>query len=218
MSLDRLCTTAFQATFRYNDAEDNNAVRSVLVGVVLVTYPVPSSVIANLTSLEAGEVMTILESVQPLPRFQGPDWPVRPSHKLLSHLLTSPNRCADERFYIAPGKFHTLIALGCLNLMNKTLEGGLLPLHHTTDAKVEHPHETVALEYACTSWNAHPAKSRELVTSLVSPPHRFLGEIFTLWLGIPDAIGVTADPLIALTRTISWLGEVCSSLLQSTCQ
>ena len=215
LSLDCLCTTAFQASFRYNDAEDDDAVRSVLAGVVLVTHPVPPSAIANLTSLETDEVMTILESIQPLLRLQGPDQPVRPFHKLLSDLLTSPNRCADERFYIAPGKFHTLIALGCLNLMNKTLEGALSPLHHTTDTEVKHSHETVALKYACISWHIHLAKSRELATSLVPPLHRFLKENFTSWLSVPDAMGVATDPLTALNTTISWLGEVCSGLLQT---
>ena len=203
LSLDCLCTSTFQASFRYNDAEDDDAVRSVLAGVVLVTYPIPPSAIADLTSLEVSEVMTILESIQPLLRLQGPDQPVRPFHKLLSDLLTS-NRCADERFYIAPGKFHTLIALGCLNLMNKTLEGGLSPLHHTFDTEIEHPHDTVALKYAYKSWHIHLAKSRELVTSLVPPLHHLLEENFTSWLG------VTADPLTALNGTISWLGEVCS--------
>ncbi|KAF9777781.1 hypothetical protein BJ322DRAFT_1114717 [Thelephora terrestris] len=208
LSLDRLCTSIFQASFKYNDAEDDDAVRLVLAGVVLVTNPLPPSTIADLISLEVREVMTILESIQPLLKLQGPDQPVHPFHKLLSDLLTSPTRCADERFHIAPGKFHSLIALRCLNLMNEALEGGLSPLQRAMDTEVEFPHRQTALKYAYASWHIHLAESRELFASLIPTLRHFLREKFMMWLDVPDAVGVATDPVFALRETTSWLREV----------
>lgn len=209
LSLDCLCMSTFQASFRFNDAEDDDAVRMVLACVVLVTHPLPPSTIADLISSEVGEVMTILQSIEPLLRLQGPDEPVLPFHKLLSDLLTSPTRCTDERFCIAPGKFHSLIAVSCINLMNGILEGGLWPSDHTTDTEVEHPYEQAAFKYACISWHIHLAESRELVTPLIPALHHFLKENFLAWLGRLDAIGMKTDPMPALNKATSWLREVC---------
>jgi len=212
MSLDSLCNSIFEAAFRNNDVEDDAIVCSVLATVVLATYPIPPSAIANLICLDAKEVVSILESIQPLLRLQeDPDQPVYPFHKLLSDLLTSPTRCVDERFYIPPKKFHSEIALNCLKLMNETLEDNLSFQHQHTTRPREPLLENIALKYACTSWHIHLSKSREDVDALIPILHHFLENKFMAWLEVFRAL--EADPVFALKKTISWVQKVWLSLL-----
>ena len=202
LSLDSLCISTLQASF---DIEDHATARSVLATVVLATHPLPPSVIAELICLEVEEVMTFLESIQSLLSLQeDPDQPVLPFHRLLlSDLLTSPTRCVDERFYIAPGKFHSEIALNCLRLINEASE-----------AMVEHPPENLGLNYACTSWHIHLTESRENVAALAPTLRRFLEEGFKAWLRVLRALAVRADPVSALNETIFWLRKVQLGLFQ----
>ncbi|KAF9784565.1 hypothetical protein BJ322DRAFT_1211500 [Thelephora terrestris] len=200
LSLDCLCTSTLQASFR--NVEDDATTRLVLATVVLATRPLPPSVIAELICLEVEEVMTLLGSIQSLLRLQeDPDQPVLPFHKLLSDLLTSPTRCADERFYISPGKFHSEIALNCLMSINEISEDNLSP--ETTEA--EHLLGKPALSYACTSWYIHLAESRENVKTLIPALRRFLEEGFKAWLKVLRAQGERADPVFAMNETVSWL-------------
>jgi hypothetical protein len=156
LSLDSLCISILQASFRDNDDEDDTIVRSVLATMVLATHPLPPSVIANLISLEVGEVMSILRSIQSLLRLhEDPSQPVWPFHKLLSDLLTSPTRCTDKRFHISPGKFHSKIALNCRKLIGRTLEAGFSLQNYTTDFEV-------TLKYAHTSQDFHHQKALEI--------------------------------------------------------
>ena len=213
LSLDSLCNSILEASFRNNDAEDDAIVRSVLATVVLVTHPLPPSAIANLVFLDAKEVVSILRSMQPLLRLQeDPDHPVYPFHKLLPDLLTSPTRCVDERFHIPPKKFHSQIAFNCLKLMNATLEDNLLFQHQETmGPRVKHLLGKIALKYACMFWHIHLSKSREDVTTLIPTLHYFLENKSMAWLEVLKAVEV--DPVFALNKTISWLHKVCLSLL-----
>jgi len=212
LSLDSLCNSILEASFRNNDEEDDAVVCSVLAAVVLAAHPLSLSAIANLICLDVKEVVSILGSIQPLLRLQeDPDQPVYPFHKLLSDLLTSPTRCVDERFYIPPKKFHSEIALNCLKLMNETLEDNLSFQHQHTTRPREPLLENIALKYACTSWHIHLSKSRENVDALIPILHHFLENKFMAWLEVLGAL--EADPVFALKKTISWLHEVQLSLL-----
>ena len=196
LSLDSLCLSIFQASFRDNDDEDNTIVRSVLAVIVLATYPLPPSAIAALIGLEVGEVMSVLGSIQSLLRFhEDPDQPVRPFHKLFSDLFTSPTRCMDERFHIAPGNFHSKIALGCFKLMNETFKDSPLPQDHGTNSEV-------ALKYACASWHVHLTRAREDITALIPALSRFLEEDIEAW---SETAMVTTS---AQDEIVSWLREV----------
>ena len=210
LSLDSLCNSIFQASFRNNDAEDDTIVCSVLACVVLAAPPLPPSAIADLICLEVEEVLCILGLIQPLLRLnEDPNQPVNPFHKLLSDLLTSPIRCIDNRFYIPPAKFHSEIALNCLKLINETL-GDSFSFYSQNPMvpEVKHLDERIALKYACTSWHNHLSKSREDIPPLVPALFHFLEDRFVPWLEVLGVLGV--DPRDALNKTILWLHEVCS--------
>jgi hypothetical protein len=209
LSLDSLCTSIFRASFGNNDDEDDTVVRSVLATVVLVTHPLPPSAIADLICVEVREVMSILRSIQSLLKLhKDPSQPVYPFHKLLPDLVTSPTRCADERFYISPGKFHSEIALICLKLMNKTFEDNFPPQSHIMDYEV-------ALKYACTSWYIHLTQAREDVTALIPTVCHFLENKIAAWLEVLGILADTAAAVSARDETISWFREVCFNLLKN---
>ena len=201
LSLDYLCISILQGSFKNNDDEDDTIVRSVLAIMVLATYPLPPSAIADLSCSEVGEVVSILSSITSLLRLhEDPNRPVRPFHKLLSDLLTSSTRCADKRFYISPGKYHSEIALNCLRLMNETLEGGLSLQNDTA-------HSEVTLKYACAAWHVHLAQAREDVATLISSLRHFLEEKSGMWLWVLGA-PATTTVMSARENTTSWLREV----------
>ena len=214
LSLDSMCISILRASFRDNDDEDDTVVRLVLGAVALVAHPLPPSAIAALICFDVGEVMTILGSIQSLLRLDGdPDRPVLPFHKLLPDLLTSPTRCVDERFYISPEKLHFEIALGCLKLINRTLEGNFSLQNHAVNSEVDYPPGEVALRYACISWHIHLTETRGDFTALIPALLRFLEEGFTTWLEVLSAPGAVGDPVVILNETITWLREVGLGLL-----
>ena len=212
LSLDSLCNSIFQASFRNNDAEDDAIVCSVLACVVLAAPPLPPSAIADLIHIEVEEVLSILGLIQPLLRLhEDPNQPVHPVHKLLSDLLTSPIRCVDNRFYISPGKYHSELALNCLKLMNEAFGGNFsFNSQDSIGPEVKSLDKGVALKYACTSWHNHLSKSREDIPPLIPTLLHFLEDKLAQWLEVLGVSGV--DPVVALNKTIFWLHEVCLDL------
>ena len=205
LSLDSLCTSILQSSIRANDAGDDAVVRLVLATVFLVAHPLPPPAIATLIHLDVEKVASIIRSIEPLLRIhEAPEAeePVRPFHKLLPDLLTSPDRCADKRFYISPGKFHSEIALNCLKLVNETLQGD-----PSVGSEVNSP-EKIALGYACRSWHVHLAETREGITVLIPTLRHFLEHKYGAWLGMLSILGATGVAASALDKTISWLCDV----------
>ena len=104
LSLDSLCISTLKASFAGKDVSNTAMARSVLAAALSIP---PSSSSAILTTVNdqanpyrsIGEVTRVLESFHSLLDLpKGPDFPVRPFHRLLSHCLTDPSRCPDERF------------------------------------------------------------------------------------------------------------------------
>jgi hypothetical protein len=96
LSLDSLCTSIFQASFKNNTVEEDDIVRSVLATALLTPRFSPSTI----PETDVEEVMGILTSISSLVELhKNNDSPVRPFHKLLSDCLTNRARC-HERFLI----------------------------------------------------------------------------------------------------------------------
>jgi hypothetical protein len=208
LSLDSFCTSSLQTPFKNIPSDKEATVRSVLATMALATLPLSPSTIADLTRLRFIDVMFVLESIQPLLRLQRPDQSVHPFHKLLSDSLTSPTRCADKKFYLAPEKFHSEIALNCLNLMSEAFGDSFLLQNRTADQKVEYLAGKTALNYACANWHIHLVESGGDVTTLLSSLRRFLEENFTVWLEVLGVLKAPTNPVFVLTSTTSWLREV----------
>lgn len=195
LSLDFLCISTLQASLG-DDTEDDAIVRSVLATVVLAAHPLPPSAIVDLTGHE--EAMYIFGQIQSLVKLhKDPAKPVLPFHKLLSDVLTSPDRCMDKRFYISPGKFHSELAFNCLEKMCKALNN-----------KAKHLHNNTALNYACTFWHLHLVESREDIAPVTTVLHQFLEGMFWVWLKALPTLKTPGDPHFILDKTISWISEV----------
>lgn len=214
-SLDSLCISVLQESLKNYPANEFVIIRSVLAVVVLASPHLPPRTIADLTGLDVREVASILELIQSLLRVQGPDRIVRPFHRLLSDLLTSPTRCTDARFYISPGKFHSEIALNCLNIMNESLEDSLPSHDGSVGPDVEKLAGETTFNYACTSWHVHLAESKEDIDTLIVPLRHFLERKVGIWAQVVSSRGYV--PGCALQRMIPWLREVCLGRFQSTC-
>jgi hypothetical protein len=220
-TLDSLYISSFQGAFDMMTADDDAKVRFVIGTVVLAVNPLPPSAIASLVNLEKQEVMNILRLIQSLLKLnEDPDSPVLPFHKSFPDFIVDPLRCPNERFHVSPMTGHLKLALGCLKLMNSSLEQNLLSLpDYTLNSEVEDLQTrirgriSVALEYACKSWHSHLFEARGDITAIVSTLRSFLQEGFLAWLEVLSVIGAAKDAVIALEKLMPWLREVCFGLL-----
>ena len=217
MTLDSLYLSSFQNAFEGMDDEDDKKMCLVIGTVILAVNPLPPSAIATLVGLEKQEVMNLLQLIQSLLKLsEDPNSPVLPFHKSFPDFITDPLRCPDKRFYISPTTGHLKLTLGCLKLMNDTLEQNILSLpSYTLNSEVKDLEArtrgciSTALEYACKSWYNHLTKVRGDITAVVSALCHFMQERFLAWLEVLSVTGAAMDAIVALENLMLWLHEVC---------
>jgi len=205
-----------------SDLEDDPKILSVLGAVILAINPLSPSAIAMLLGFNVDDVLPILSSVNSLLILQDVHHPVRPFHKSFPDFITDPTRCTNQRFYISAPNHHSELLVGCLNLMNQTLEKNMCQLPDAVansdvsdlKKKVEE-HINPALQYACLSWHMHlvdidttPAHAPTITPIL----HKFLETKFLFWLEVLSVLGTVRNAVDALQVTQDWL-EVRSLLL-----
>jgi len=217
-TLDLLYTSILQEAFGDDDPEDDSKIRSVLGAVILAANPLSPSAIAALLGFHTTDVFLRLSSVHSLLILQEDiDHPVKPFHKSFPDFITNPARCINQRFQISPPDHHLELLIGCLDLMNQTLEKNMcnLPeaiknsevddLQERTDQCISH-----ALRYACRSWHKHlidkHTAHRPKITSTL---HHFLENRFLFWLEVLSVLGAVRDAVNALEVAGKWL-EVSS--------
>ena len=218
-TLDALYMSIIQQAFGDDDPEDDPRVRSVLGAVVLAADPLSPSTIATLLGLDTDDVFPLLSSVHSLLILQDDvNHPVRPFHKSFPDFIIDPSRCTSQRFHISPPDHHSHLLIGCLGLMNRTLERNMCKLpdavaNSDVDDLKERTEEYIdpALKYACMSWHIHlvdadttPAHAPVIVSTLC----RFLEKKFLFWLDVLSVLGAVRNAVEALQATMDLL-EVC---------
>ena len=218
-SLDSLYTAILREAFGDDDPEDDAKTLSVLGAVILAANPLSPSSIAILLGFDIEDVLPSLSSVNPLLILQEDvNRPVRPFHKSFPEFITDPTRCTDTRFQIFPPDHHSKLLIGCLDLMNRTLEkrmckipDGVANLDVSDLEDRAEKYIDPALQYACLSWHIHlvnagtiPARTPTIAPTL----HRFLETKFLFWLEVLSVLGATRNAVEALQITTDWL-EVC---------
>ena len=215
-TLDLLYTSILQEAFGDEKPEYDAKTRSVLGAVVLAANPLPPSAIAALLGFNAEDVPLLLSSVGSLLILQEDvDHPVRPFHKSFPDFITDPTRCTNPRFHISPPDHHSHLLLGCLSLMNRTLEKNMCKLPDSVaNSDVRDLKERTekyidpALRYVCMSWHTH------LVDADTTPAHvptiipilrRFLETKFLCWLEVLSVLGAVRNAVEALQVTMDWL-------------
>ena len=216
LTLDLLYLSILQEAFGTGDLEDDPNIRSVLGAVVLSSNPLSPSTIAALLDSDGEGVFRLLSLVHSLLILQEDvNYPVRPFHKSFPDFITDPVRCTNKRFYISPPSHHPELLVGCLKLMNQTLEMNMCKLSDTTANKeiknleeiVEH-YINPALQYACRSWHKHLTEDAVCTPAITSVLHNFLEKKFLFWLEVLSVIGAVREALDAL-RVVAKFLEVC---------
>jgi len=214
VTLDLLYTSIIQEAFGDGYSKDDPKVRSVLGAVILTANPLSPSAIAALLGFDVEEVSPILSSVHSLLTLQEDDnHPVRPFHKSFPDFIVDPTRCVNTRFLVCPPDQHKELLIGCLELMDWSLEPNMCKLpdgaiNSEVDDLKERTKECIsqALEYACRLWHKHlvdttPAHRLEITSAL----HRFLEGKFLFWLEVLSVLGAAREAVNALEVAAKWL-------------
>ena len=219
--LDSLYTLVLQKAFGGRRLKHCVMVCSILGAVVFATDPISPSTIAKLLGFDDEDVIHILSLANSFLICQDSNHPVRLFHKSFPDFITDKSRCTNQRFYISPPDHHSELLVGCLNLMNQTLEKNMCQLpdgvanSDVSDLKKKvEEHINPALQYACLSWHMHlvgVATSPADVTTITDTLHKFLGMKFLFWLEVLSVLGTVRNAVDALQVTQDWL-EVCSLL------
>ena len=162
-TLDSLYMSILQEAYKDHDPADGPDVRSVLGAVILATDPLSPSTISILMGFDVEDVFPILLSAHSLLILQEDiDHPVRPFHKSFPDFIVDPARCANPIFRVCPSEQHAKLLVGCLDLMNRTLEQNMCRIPEgITNSEVNNLKERTeqyinkALDYACRSWHKH---------------------------------------------------------------
>ena len=215
ITLDSLYLSILRDAFVDDDQEYDPKVRSVLGAVVLAANPLSPSSITALLDIDLNGVSLRLSSVHSLLILQD-DSPVRPFHKSFPDFIVDKNRCTNDRFIVSPPDHHSELLVGCLKLMNQTLEKNMCKLPDAaTNSEIGDLYERIeqyinpALQYACKSWHKHFVDKHTTHTPAIeSALRRFLEEKFLFWLEVLSILGAAREAVDALEVTAKWL-KVC---------
>ena len=216
-TMNSLYTSILKGAFGKDHPRDDPKIRSALGAVVLAANPLSPSTIATLLDLHIPDVFLRLLAVHSLLILQEDiNSPVRPFHKSFPDFIINPARCTIERFLISPPQHHLELLVGCLKLMNKTLEKNMCKLPDAVlNSEVDNLYERIkqylnpALQYACRSWHKHLVDKEAVCTPAVtSILHQFLEKKFLFWLEVLSVLGAVKEAVDALGLVTRWL-EVC---------
>jgi len=216
-TLDSLYASILQEAFGKNYPEDDPKVRSILGAVIMAANPLSPSAIATLLGFDVDEVFPLLLSVHSLLTLrEDVDRPVRPFHKSFPDFIVDPVRCTNSRFRISPPDQHAELLVGCLELMNRSLEQNMCKLPDgVMNSEVDDLKERTgkyihqALEYACRSWHMHLVEMTPAHTLKITPIlHQFLEGKFIFWLEVLSVLGAVKEVVNALEAAARWL-DVC---------
>jgi len=219
VTLDSLYITILHEAFGRDDPEDDPRVRSVLGAVVLVANPLSPSTIATLLGLDTGDVFPLLLSLHSLLILQEDiDHPVRFFHKSFPDFIVDPTRCTNQRFHTSSPDHHLQLLIGCLDIMNRTLEKNICRLPDAVaNSDVSDLKERTkryigpALQYACRSWHTHLIGIQTTAPhalAIISTLHQFLKTKFLFWLEVLSILGTVRDAVDALQVATDMM-EVC---------
>ena len=224
-ALDSLYTSILQGAFGDDRPEYDAKTRSAIGAVVLAANPLSPSTIAVLLGFDAENILPLLSSINSLLILQDDiSHPVRPFHKSFPDFVTDPTRCTNSRFHVSPPDHHSQLLIGCLGLMNRTLEKNMCKLPDAVaNSDVSDLGERAdryidpALRYACTSWHTHliDVDAIPTQTPTIAPTLRqFLETKFLYWLEVLSVLGAARNAVEALQVTMDWL-EVCRTSMLS---
>jgi len=217
MTIDSLYMSILQRAFGHDDPEDDQMICSILGAVVLAANTLSPSSIATILGFGTQDTFIQLSSVHSVLILQDADFPVRAFHKSFPDFIVDSTRCTNKRFHVSPSRHHPELLIGCLKLMNQTLEKNMCKLPDAVaNSAVSNLHERVeqylspALQYACMSWHKHLINEHVVQSlTITSTLHQFLETKFLFWLEVLSVLGAAKEAIDALEGVAKWL-EVSS--------
>ena len=213
-TLDSLYMSILEDAFGDDDQEGDQIGRSILSAVILATNPLSPSSIATILCFGTEDTFYRLSSAHSLLILQEDvDSPVRPFHKSFPDFIVDQTRCTNKRFYVSPPNHHPDLLVGCLKLMNQSLEKNMCKLPDTVaNYEVDDLHKRTkqylnpTLQYACKSWHKHLIDEQTIHRSTItSALHCFLEKKFLFWLEVLSVLGAAKEAIDALGAAAKWL-------------
>ena len=215
-TLDSLYLLILQEAFGDDNSEYDPKVRSILGAVALSASPLSPCAIATLLDFDIDGVRLRLSSIHSLLILEDVNSPVWPFHRSFPEFVVDPTRCINKRFCVSHPSHNSELLVGCLKLMNRTLEKNMCGLPNAiTNSEVDDLHERTeryispALRYACKSWHKHFVDEHTTHTPAIrSDLHLFLEKKFLFWLEVLSVLGAVREAVDALEMAAKRL-EVC---------
>jgi hypothetical protein len=137
---------------------------------------------------------------------------VRAFHPSFPDFAIDAARCTDSRLCVVPAVDHGLIALRCLELMNKHLRYDICGIHDPALANEEiedldvilRENVSDALRYAVCFWCNHLAASRAPDSALINVLHTFCQKHLFHWVEILSLVQHVVLAEVALLSAIEW--------------
>jgi hypothetical protein len=212
--IDQLYTQVLQQAFLNIQADDEEFYSSFssIVGTVVALFnPLSASALSDL--LGTPDVLTALRSLHSLLIIPTDQTPICVLHKSFPDFLTDPKRCTDKQLFVDPPVHHRDTLLSCLRLMKEKLKRNICQLDDFVNLDevddlpgLRATYIGNALEYACSFWATHLAKSgsgadNEEVYSAVD---EFFTTNFLNWIEVLSLIGNLAAGVQSLSHIDQW--------------
>jgi hypothetical protein len=118
----------------------------------------------------------------------------------------------DAEYTINQPAVHHLLALRCLQVMNRSLQQDICclgepSLPHADIADLEcrlKRHVSDELRYACEYWHAHLVHVKESINELWHELTTFCMEHIFHWIEVLSLLGLLRSAVVSLPRVIEW--------------
>jgi hypothetical protein len=197
------------------DSESDEALlrqrlQAVMAAIVLAQTPLSIAALATLSGVSPDGVSIVVASLSSL--LADITGGVRVFHPSFPDFAVDPGRCMDSRLCVVPTVDHRLIALRCLEMMNKHLRYDICGIQDPTLANddiedldvVLRENVSDALRYAACFWCNHLAASGAPDSALMNALNAFCQEHLFHWVEILSLVQYVGHAEASLLRAIEW--------------
>ena len=174
-------------------------IKQLISIIVFLRNTLPIQAIISLSELDAHPHLTSISSVIYVPLQEHS--PVAPFHASFPDFVTDPTRCSSKNCpsfpALVPSEGHELLALKCLEHMNRTLKYNICDIpkeriwsrRKMTNSR-ENTHKIPdALKYSCLYWASHLAEVQASGADIMPTLHHFLHEHLLHWIECLSILG-----------------------------
>jgi hypothetical protein len=216
----QILTKALEGVGRSATAQ--HQLRDLLASLVLVQENLPVAAVAALTGIKERQCKMILRCLSSVLLYEHTSHePVRLMHPSFPDFLTHEGRCTDARCFVSSAKYHSLLALRCLKIMNEDLRRDICELWGCFLLNSDIPdldqrldrNVSVQLRYACKYWHVHVQSAGCFSPDLITALDIFCTRHLLHWLELLSLMNEVHVALRDLPSLLIYLEVRPSSLL-----